>query len=377
MRALVGTVAVLIATAVSAQEPTSGYQGVSGPQAGAETCAPVDLYTAPAGLVPATFAEVGADYRAAYESTLTAGRALAEIVVANDEANLRAHLANGAKVQRDCPELGPRLSERAFPYPSPQRGYVAEYQVGESTCKVDIDFVAPMPNDTRITELQVVPRPMLPPDPNAQYQSHVVFRPPFTGTWLVAWGGTSLPLNYHIATPNQTHAYDIVVWKNGRTHSGDGTRLQDYYAYGQPALAPAAGTVVSVLDCEPDSQPQQPPRFTNPLGNHVGIKVAEGETLFMAHLQRGSVRVKVGDRVTSGQPVGLVGNSGNTSEPHFHVHLQDREDMFLYDADGNITSFNDAKGLPLRFSDVLLDGKPPADGKAVEIAGGTFVTPVP
>ncbi len=375
MRAIVGTAAMLIATAVNAQEPAGGPQGVSGVEGNGDTCAPIDPYTAPAGLVPASFDEVGEAYRAAIASTLTSGRELADIVLSNDAANLRAHLANGARVQRDCPQLGPRLSERAFPYPSPQRGYVAEYQTVDGTCKVDVDFVAAMPGSLRITELQVTPRPTLPPDPNAHYRSDVVFRLPFTGTWLVAWGGNSLPLNYHIATPNQTHAYDILVWKNGATHSGEGNRLRDYYAFGQLALAPAAGTVVSVLDCDPDSPPQQPPRFTNPLGNHVGIKVAEGETLFMAHLQRGSVRVKLGDPVVQGQPIGLVGNSGNTSEPHFHVHLQDREDMFIYDAEGHIVSFNDAKGLPLRFSNVLLDGDRPGNAGAVEMAGGTFATP--
>jgi murein DD-endopeptidase MepM/ murein hydrolase activator NlpD len=367
----------LIVAAAGAQAKTDGDREAANCQPSADSCcAPAELYTAPVGSEPATFAEVGAAYRAAYAETLSIGRALADMVVAGDAAGLLARLASPATLQRDCLELGPRLSERAFPYPSPVRTYVAEHQAGEGTCKVEIDFGGG-PDSARISAVQVAPRPMPPPDPEAQYRSDVVFQLPFTGTWLVAWGGNSLPLNYHIATPNQTHAYDILIWKDGGTHSGDGTRLQDYYAYGHPALAPAAGTVVSVLDCEPDSSPQQPPRFTNPLGNHVGIKVAEGATLFMAHLQRGSVRVAVGERVATGQQVGLVGNSGNTSEPHFHVHLQDREDMFAYDGNGRIVSFNDARGLPLRFSNVLLDGVPPPGPGAVEIVGGTFVTPAP
>ena len=44
--------------------------------------------------------------------------------------------------------------------------------------------------------------------------------------------------------------------------------------------------------------------------------------LLLAHLKRGSVLVKIGDRVSAGQPIGHVGNSGNTSEPHLHVHAQ-------------------------------------------------------
>jgi hypothetical protein len=42
----------------------------------------------------------------------------------------------------------------------------------------------------------------------------------------------------------------------------------------------------------------------------------------LAHLQRRSVRVAAGDPVTAGTPLGLVGNSGNTSEPHLHVHAE-------------------------------------------------------
>ncbi len=59
------------------------------------------------------------------------------------------------------------------------------------------------------------------------------------------------------------------------------------------------------------------------LGNHVGIEVAPGEFLFVGHLQPGTVTVAVGDRVAAGQLLGRVGNSGNSSEPHVHLHLQD------------------------------------------------------
>lgn len=59
------------------------------------------------------------------------------------------------------------------------------------------------------------------------------------------------------------------------------------------------------------------------LGNHVIVE-QDGVYAVHAHLRRGSVTVAVGDPVEVGHPVGEVGNSGNTSEPHLHFHLMDR-----------------------------------------------------
>ena len=59
------------------------------------------------------------------------------------------------------------------------------------------------------------------------------------------------------------------------------------------------------------------------LGNHVGIEVAPREYLFIGHLQPGTVAVSRGESVAAGQLLGRVGNSGNSSEPHVHLHLQD------------------------------------------------------
>jgi hypothetical protein len=53
------------------------------------------------------------------------------------------------------------------------------------------------------------------------------------------------------------------------------------------------------------------------------VVVKHGDQLFgcYAHLAPGSVSVKVGDRVTRGQLLGKVGNSGNTTQPHLHLHF--------------------------------------------------------
>ena len=58
-------------------------------------------------------------------------------------------------------------------------------------------------------------------------------------------------------------------------------------------------------------------------GNHVVVDIGEGRFAFYAHMQPGSVRVKVGDKVKTGQVLGLLGNSGNTDSPHLHFHVMD------------------------------------------------------
>ncbi|MBX3229059.1 MAG: M23 family metallopeptidase [Labilithrix sp.] len=58
-------------------------------------------------------------------------------------------------------------------------------------------------------------------------------------------------------------------------------------------------------------------------GNHVVLDFGKKRFALYAHFKPGSVRVKVGDRVKRGQVLGLVGNTGNSTEPHLHVHVSD------------------------------------------------------
>lgn len=64
------------------------------------------------------------------------------------------------------------------------------------------------------------------------------------------------------------------------------------------------------------------------------------------HLIRGSVTVARGERVRRGQALGRCGHTGHSTEPHLHFHLQDSADPFW------------GMGLPVRFSDLLVDGAP-------------------
>lgn len=138
--------------------------------------------------------------------------------------------------------------------------------------------------------------------------------------WYVVQGGASSLLNGHRDTPAQALALDIVALDaSGRRAKGllPG-RLEDYQVFDQPVYAPCAGEVVAVESGMPDRvPPNRDPE--NAAGNHVAI-ACEGATVLLAHLRQGSVLPAVGARLAAGDLIGAVGNSGNSSEPHLHIH---------------------------------------------------------
>jgi hypothetical protein len=146
---------------------------------------------------------------------------------------------------------------------------------------------------------------------------------PFRGEWLVFWGGDTRELNHHVDARSQRRAADLVmVDAEGKTHRGEGKQNADYYAYGQDILAMADGEVVTVVDGVPENVPGElDPTFVP--GNIVIVRHAGEVHSVYAHLIPGSIRVDVGDKVRRGQRLGKCGNSGNSSEPHLHVQLQD------------------------------------------------------
>jgi murein DD-endopeptidase MepM/ murein hydrolase activator NlpD len=178
-------------------------------------------------------------------------------------------------------------------------------------------------------------------------------RLPFDSRWFVFWGGRTLAQNHHASTLDQRFAYDLVVLREGRTHVGDRKHNEDYYCFGQRIVAPALGTAVSVENGVEDNVPgvMNPKQ---PMGNHVILDHGNGEFSFLCHLRKGTVAVRKGDQLKAGELLGLCGNSGNSSEPHLHYHLQDSAD------------FGWGRGLPAPFRDYLADGKPMERGEPVK-----------
>jgi murein DD-endopeptidase MepM/ murein hydrolase activator NlpD len=102
------------------------------------------------------------------------------------------------------------------------------------------------------------------------------------------------------------------------------------------------GTVVSASDGTPDRErismardlfrlllfgPKMAPPFSALGGNYVILKCGDVYPLF-AHLKRGSVCVHPGDIVRSGDPLGKVGNSGSSLQPHLHFQVMNTPDPF-------------------------------------------------
>ncbi len=150
---------------------------------------------------------------------------------------------------------------------------------------------------------------------------------PFKGEWLVTWGGDTKEQNYHVESVTQKNAFDILIKdEQGATHKGAGESNEDYYAFGKELYAPCDGEVVLVVDGVKDNVPG----VLNPIyipGNTIIIKTATGEYAFFAHFKQHSIVVKQGQKINTGELLGLCGNSGNSSEPHLHFHLQNMEEM--------------------------------------------------
>lgn len=129
------------------------------------------------------------------------------------------------------------------------------------------------------------------------------------------------------ATIAQRFAIDwLLIGANGDTWHDDVTQLGNWWGYGEHILAAADGVVTRVVDAYPDNPPHTPPppvTVDNIAGNHVIIRFAPDRYVMCAHLKRGSVRVREGQRVRQGDWIAELGNSGNTTGPHVHFEVMD------------------------------------------------------
>lgn len=204
--------------------------------------------------------------------------------------------------------------------------------------------------------------------------------PPFTGTWTVARGGIMPDTSHSWDILNQRYAYDFFITdERGRSHRGDGRRLEDYSCFGREILAPKDGVVVGARDGERDF-PYPGTGVLDPLardarGNYVLIRHGPREYSLLAHLQRGSIRVRPAESVRRGQVIGRCGNSGHSTEPHLHFHVQEHPGFYLAAGlpvrfDGRFLAAGERVGpLGLRVNQVPCLGMAPA-GRQVEVPAG-------
>jgi murein DD-endopeptidase MepM/ murein hydrolase activator NlpD len=167
---------------------------------------------------------------------------------------------------------------------------------------------------------------------------------PFDSAWSVMWGGDTKDLNYHVEVPVQKHAFDFTIKDSlQKSYKRDSKTNEDYYAFGKNIIAPCDAFVVQVIDGIKDNEPGR----VNPMfvtGNTVILKTDKAEYLLFAHFKKHSIKVKEGQKLKQGELLGLCGNSGNSSEPHLHFHIQNVEDI------------NTADGVKCYFESIRVNG---------------------
>jgi hypothetical protein len=143
------------------------------------------------------------------------------------------------------------------------------------------------------------------------------------GTYYVAHGGSALQVNHHRVSRAQLFALDITRLDSVGLRAGGVTPRANerFHIFREPVLSPCDGEIVAAHYGEPDDGMfAADPR--NPAGNFVAIRCNDVD-VFLAHLKQGFTSVRPGDAVRTGEPIGLVGNSGNSTEPHLHIHARE------------------------------------------------------
>lgn len=198
-----------------------------------------------------------------------------------------------------------------------------------------------------------------------------VIQAPVRGRWTALNSPATTVPSHGVRSYGQAYAIDVVYdpERTWRATAGRGRSFRpasDFASFGRPILAPVSGTVVAVHDGARDhrarntllalpyfyleSVVREPGGVGRILGNHVILDAGDGSFAVLAHLQQGSTSVRVGERVRAGREVGRCGNSGNSTEPHLHMHLMDRRAPHA------------AEGLPMAWAGITIAGREPEDG---------------
>lgn len=210
----------------------------------------------------------------------------------------------------------------------------------------------------QISTLQFHPLPPAPGNRYVDYKVQTKLKLPFNGEWFVMQGGREIYQNIDAYRDADRYSMVFTVLKDGQTFTGDGTKNEQYFCYGQPVTAPAEGTVVLVNDRFVDNLPGRA-ELAMPGGNRIIIAHGNKEYSLLLHLKQSSIKVKTGAKVKQGDVIAECGNSGNSPAPHLEYRLQNSKGAPVF-------PFT----LPALFVDYIADGKPVPAGEPIR---GEFV----
>jgi len=220
-------------------------------------------------------------------------------------------------------------------------------------CSPLIEMYWMFDDEDRIASYRIQRKYINAPSEHLEHVTTTDLRLPMRGEWRVLAAGRDVATNHHAASFDQRFGLDLWFIEDEEAFEEEGRHNEEYFGWGRQVLSPAAGVVHATVDDVVDN-PVKAPDFRQPLGNHVIVDHENGEFSFLAHLKQGSVTVKKGDRVKTGELLGLVGNSGDSKIPHIHHHLQLTGEFLTGD------------GLPAQFQDYVADDETVARGEPVQ-----------
>ncbi len=158
--------------------------------------------------------------------------------------------------------------------------------------------------------------------------------PPFAGgVWLAGDFGNGsghrrslVAIDGHVHEPERFAIDWVKVGPNGDTHHDDIARNENWWGYGEPILAVADGEITQVVDGIAENTPRVLPQsvtLDNISGNYLILRIASNRHATYAHLQPGSIKVRLHDHVRRGDVLARLGNTGNATGAHLHFQVTD------------------------------------------------------